>query len=453
MRKPMRNLAGWRQLLAAALAMATLLWATNKGPDAGNYTATDSTVYSFVDPAGGGGSPSVLTGTDDGTAVLTLPFTFQFYGQSYNLICVSANGIAYFVTSAPACSAPTDFANTDLTSSAVPGDLPAIAPFWMDLSFQTAGAGAVYYQTLGAAGSRQFIMEWYNAFAAGSLSPVTFEAVLYEGSNNVLFQYQTVGPASNGAQATIGIRDSGGNANGRQIQWSYDAAVLANSSAILFTAPSATATSVNTIATSPSGLTVTIDGTPTSTPAVVSWVPGSNHTLSVVASQNNGGTKTTLTSWSTGDTTASIGVVAPTTGITYTATFATQYLLTTSANPSSEGSISAGGFIDAGTTTSVKATATSSYMLKNFSGDLTGSTNPQNLLMNGPKNVVANFGAAFSPCDVTQNGIITVADVQAIINEALGSQTAVDLSGDGVVNVVDVQIVINAVLTSVCLAI
>jgi hypothetical protein len=92
-------------------------------------------------------------------------------------------------------------------------------------------------------------------------------------------------------------------------------------------------------------------------------------------------------------------------------------------------------------------------MLKNFSGDLTGSTNPQNLLMNGPKNVVANFGAAFSPCDVTQNGIITVADVQAIINEALGSQTAVDLSGDGVVNVVDVQIVINAVLTSVCLAI
>jgi hypothetical protein len=55
------------------------------------------------------------------------------------------------------------------------------------------------------------------------------------------------------------------------------------------------------------------------------------------------------------------------------------------------------------------------------------------------------------PCDVTQHGLYTVVDAQAIINEALGAaQTINDLNGDNVVNVVDVQIVINAVLSLVC---
>jgi hypothetical protein len=70
---------------------------------------------------------------------------------------------------------------------------------------------------------------------------VTFEVVLYEGTNRVLFQYQTVNlgagnPASNGALATVGIRDTGGNTNNRQIEWSYAAPVLGNGTAISFAA-------------------------------------------------------------------------------------------------------------------------------------------------------------------------------------------------------------------------
>jgi hypothetical protein len=65
---------------------------------------------------------------------------------------------------------------------------------------------------------------------------VTFEAILSERSNNILFQYQTVDPTK-GALATVGIRDAGGSTNNRQIQWSFDAGVLAASGAILFTAP------------------------------------------------------------------------------------------------------------------------------------------------------------------------------------------------------------------------
>ena len=59
-----------------------------------------------------------------------------------------------------------------------------------------------------------------------------------------------------------------------------------------------------------------------------------------------------------------------------------------------------------------------------------------------------------SKCDSNGDGVTNVADVQLIINEALGIIPAVnDLNGDGVVNVVDVQIVINAALGLGCTAI
>jgi sugar lactone lactonase YvrE len=55
------------------------------------------------------------------------------------------------------------------------------------------------------------------------------------------------------------------------------------------------------------------------------------------------------------------------------------------------------------------------------------------------------------PCDVTQQGLYTVVDAQAIINEALGLAPALnDFNGDKVVNVVDIQIVINAILNLGC---
>jgi uncharacterized cupredoxin-like copper-binding protein len=69
----------------------------------------------------------------------------------------------------------------------------------------------------------------------------------------------------------------------------------------------------------------------------------------------------------------------------------------------------------------------------------------------------ANFAltntAPFSPCDVNQDGVVNVADVQATINEGLGKLVPTnDLNGDGAVNVVDLQIVIDGVVTGVCLA-
>jgi hypothetical protein len=57
-------------------------------------------------------------------------------------------------------------------------------------------------------------------------------------------------------------------------------------------------------------------------------------------------------------------------------------------------------------------------------------------------------------CDVTGDGQVSIADVQAVINMALGliaSTTAADFNGDGVVNVADVQTTTTVVLgTATC---
>jgi len=213
-------------------------WAAGKGPDAGGYTATDQVVYSFVDIAGTGGA-SVLAGVDDETALLTLGFPFNFYGEVYAAVCVSSNGAVYFLNEPALCASLNDFVHLDLTGTRLPFDLPGLFPLWSDLTFQAPGAGSVLYQTMGAVGSRRFVLQWNNAYPQGSQNPGTFQVVLSEGTNGILFQYRTANlgqgnPASQGAQATIGIRNAGGLDNGQQLQWSFDAPVLGDSSALSF---------------------------------------------------------------------------------------------------------------------------------------------------------------------------------------------------------------------------
>jgi hypothetical protein len=58
---------------------------------------------------------------------------------------------------------------------------------------------------------------------------------------------------------------------------------------------------------------------------------------------------------------------------------------------------------------------------------------------------------AVAACNVTGDATVGVADVQAILNQALGVlPPAYDLNQDGVVNLIDVQLVINAAMGRGC---
>jgi hypothetical protein len=212
-------------LLTTAVAASNVI-----GPDAAGYTATDETSYSFVDIAATGVRTLALT--DDGTTTTSIGFAFTLYGTSYSEVCISANGYLLFGGCTDA------FLNQDLAGAATPGNRPMVAPFWSDLSFLWPTADAVYYETLGTAPTRQFVVQWNRAFPQNASQPVTVQAILYEADHTVRFQYHSVNagaghPASNGGQATVAVCDTDGAATGRCLQWSYNSAILQDETAIL----------------------------------------------------------------------------------------------------------------------------------------------------------------------------------------------------------------------------
>ncbi len=79
-----------------------------------------------------------------------------------------------------------------------------------------------------------------------------------------------------------------------------------------------------------------------------------------------------------------------------------QYYLTTNVSPVGTGSISpASGWYNAGTQVQITATPASGYVFSGFSGALSGTTNPQNLTMNGPASVTATFTNTLTSTNLT----------------------------------------------------
>jgi len=163
-----------------------------------------------------------------------------------------------------------------------------------------------------------------------------------------------------------------------------------------------------TVASAPAGRSVTVDGTSYTAPHSFNWVPGSSHTLSVLSPQGSG-TRYVFTNWS--DLGAQTHQVSPAANATYTASFGTQYLLKTSVSPTGSGTVaaspaSADGYYNSGTTVKLTATPAAGFVFSGFSGNLTGSANPQSLAMSAPLSVTANFAAppAAPVLDSPKNG-------------------------------------------------
>jgi len=148
-----------------------------------------------------------------------------------------------------------------------------------------------------------------------------------------------------------------------------------------------------TVGAAPPGFAYIVDGLTYSTVQTFKWPADSLHSLSVVTSQTAGGMRGVFGGWSNGVTGASQTITVPLTGATYTAAFTNlQYSLTSAAYPSAAGSVT-NGWYNANTSVAVTATAQSGYQFHHFSGDLSGTANPQSITISGPKYVVANFTA------------------------------------------------------------
>ncbi len=174
------------------------------------------------------------------------------------------------------------------------------------------------------------------------------------------------------------------------------------------------------ITTVPSGLAVTTSGTGCSpatftTPLTQAWTPMSSCELSVTTPQSGGtGVQYAFSEWEDSTTGTNHFVTAPTSTATYTATFNTQYQLTTAASPSGGGSVTpaSGSFYNSGTVVNLQAVANTNYAFTGWSGNVANSTAASTTVtMSGPESVTANFMVYACPCTAFSGGAVpTVKD-------------------------------------------
>jgi len=121
---------------------------------------------------------------DDETAYLDLPFTVNYYGQTYEEITICSNG---WLAMGP--SPEISFYNRVIPSASGPNAM--IAPFWDDLI--TEPGGVSYY-----AGDDQLIIEWAMMSNVEFTSSLNFQVIIYgleghptaSGDNLIKFQYK-----------------------------------------------------------------------------------------------------------------------------------------------------------------------------------------------------------------------------------------------------------------------
>ena len=206
--------------------------ATTGGPDNFGYTWINSDnylngpTYTWIDTAG---ATSIYAGSlgDETTVKLDIPFPFYFYGSWPDSVTVSTNGWAGFSPS---------YTSAYLSNDTIPSDYAygpnnMAAPLWDDwvttdtTAWTVYPSGTMYHRTTGNAPNRQFTIIWweiqhYSYPVPASTEHVSFEMVLNETTNNIVFQYHdvivpdaedcTYNCYDNGASATVGIENYDG---------------------------------------------------------------------------------------------------------------------------------------------------------------------------------------------------------------------------------------------------
>jgi hypothetical protein len=206
-------------------------------PVGSSYRANRTSVlgHSWEEPRElGYRSPTLSEESDGAGDYIGLPFDFVFYGQNYFDAVVSTNGYLTFLGDGNAA------ANTALPARSAPPAM--VACFWDDLDLR--GAGELYYETLGAAPFRRFVLTWTDAKVGSAADAPTldFSMLLYESSSVIECRYGAMhgsGNGSSGLSATIGLQNESGTA---ATTASFNEGIVEPGDTVLFVPASGSAT-------------------------------------------------------------------------------------------------------------------------------------------------------------------------------------------------------------------
>jgi hypothetical protein len=168
-----------------------------------------------------------LSGDDEVSASLALPFPLPYYGKTYDKAWVSTNGVFTFKN--PDGSAP--YRSVSLPDR-VNAPHASVLPFWDDLNVDSQAS--VWTGTIGSGAAQRFVVEWRNVRPVGWSTRFSFE-VLFSPRGDITFNY--VGGTddkSEGSEAAVGITSPGGNYGQ---QYSFQDPVLTPGTAVTFAYP------------------------------------------------------------------------------------------------------------------------------------------------------------------------------------------------------------------------
>ncbi|MDX1408331.1 MAG: hypothetical protein R3330_09360, partial [Saprospiraceae bacterium] len=176
----------------------TATWTAETGGP--KYVYSDTISYNFEDISTTG---ITLTLSDDQvSSALAMGFNFKFYGENYSNVHVSSNGFLTFLSGQDngCCS------GDSIPDAADPNGI--VAGWWEDLD-PPEGSGEIYYELLGSAPNRYFVVQFNDVEHFPSGNAVTFQYKLFEGTNIIEVHYQTA--VSDGGTHTAGIEDQSGS--------------------------------------------------------------------------------------------------------------------------------------------------------------------------------------------------------------------------------------------------
>ncbi|MCC6147869.1 MAG: S8 family serine peptidase [Anaerolineaceae bacterium] len=169
--------------------------------------------------------------SSNSSVVRPIGFTFNFGGVNTNQAIISANGYLAFdgVGEGAFNNQATNFLIPVANAGSVYGSDAFAAPLWdaLQMPALVGYTRGVFAATLGSAPNRRFVVEWNQMGVqyAPSAASLTFQAILFEGSNQMLFQYGAMsGPGSDGSSATVGLEYNGGH-TGLQVAYNELGAV------------------------------------------------------------------------------------------------------------------------------------------------------------------------------------------------------------------------------------
>jgi hypothetical protein len=187
---------GWAGALALLLGLLPQLSHAQSRADAYGFTQTTGTYT----PVTGTVISSSTSDDDEVYPASTLPFSFTYAGTAYTSLRVTSNGYVTFGATAPSSSGYTPI-------SATTGYSGAISAFGLDGGGRGNTGAAISTATVGTAPNREFVVQYANWSAYGSVGGVeNYQIRLAETSNVIRIVYGSFSGTATGTSPQVGLR-------------------------------------------------------------------------------------------------------------------------------------------------------------------------------------------------------------------------------------------------------